>query len=784
MASIPHTARSTKRKPTKSVKATGKMSVGRKIWFAFNILLLPVLLIGMGATAYSNYLFQKTIHGLPTPDALFDYTPRGITEIYATDKDPKTGKLVLLGRVFSRYQEFESFDKIPDLLKNATVAVEDERFYQHVGIDVRGIGRAIFRDVRDRRMGEGGSTLTQQLVRNVFPSVGTQKTMTRKLQEMMLAIQLEKNFSKDEILERYLNEVCYGANTYGVKAAAKLYFGKSVEKLTVGEAALLAGLPQRPADYELFNHLDNALERRKTVLGKMVELHYITQKQADAAQKQKIKIMPPVDHKQTDFKAPYFTNYVLRQLIATYGKDGVYQNGLKVYTTLNSQMQNEAERALVNGVLNGHGDGVTEGAIVCLEPHQGYIRAMVGGVDYKKNQFNNVTQGRRQPGSSFKPFVYTAAFETRRFDPDSSVNDVPMRFGRYSPHNYGGGYHGWTTIRQALAHSYNVPAVYVANEIGINKVIKVAQDMGINSKLQNTKAGDLSLALGSYDVSPLEMASAYAVYPNHGSHAKPMAIIRVVDSEGKVLENHGPQITKAVVPETVTRDVSDMLKGVIDFGTAASAKGIHDVEDAHGKTGTTSDNKDAWFVGYTPELVTAVWVCGVKRNKKTGKVQYLSMDGVTGGHVCAPIWARFMRAAVPIQRTSGVKIPPVPEKNVPGTLSAASLNKNGDGDNAGENKPRRRRRRRRESTDNSDNTDNTDTGKSNKKPSPSPDENAPKSDPSPDTPKPDAPAKSGDEGGSGKTEEPAASGTSGRSTAPPVEKTESGGEPAPAAPGE
>ena len=717
------------------------MSVGRKIWFAFNILLFPLLAAGVGATAYSNLLFQKTIRGLPAPDALFDYTPRGITEIYATDKDPKTGKLVILGRVFSRYQEYETFDKIPVVMKNATVSVEDERFYQHVGVDVRGIGRAVFRDVRDRRMGEGGSTLTQQLVRNIFPSVGNQKTFTRKLQEMMLAIQLEKNFSKDEILQRYLNEVCYGANTYGVKAAAKMYFGKPVQKLTIGEAALLAGLPQRPADYELFDHLDNALERRKTVLAKMVQLGYITQKDSDVAQKQKIKVLPRVDHKQTSFTAPYFTNYVLRQLIATYGKEGVYQNGLKVYTTLNSQMQKQAEAALINGVLGARGDKGTEGALVCLEPHQGYIRAMVGGIDYKKNEFNNVTQGRRQPGSSFKPFVYTAAFETRKFGPDSSVNDAPTRFGKkapyYRPQNYGGGYHGWTTIRQALAHSYNVPAVAVADQIGIAKVIDTAQKMGIKSKLQNTKAGDLSLALGSYDVSPLEIASAYGVFPNHGSHASPMAIIRVVDSEGKVLENHAPQIQKAVVPETVTRDVSDMLKGVVDFGTAAGAQGIHEVGDAHGKTGTTSDNKDAWFVGYTPELVTAVWVCGVKRNAKTGKVQYLSMDGVTGGHVCAPIWARFMKAAVPIQQTSGLNIPAAPEKSVPGTLSAASLNRGADDGNDGENRPRRRRRRR------STNTDNGDRQNEAAKPSPSPTAESGKSDSSGDG----EPAKSGDKPG-------------------------------------
>ncbi len=664
-----------------------RMSFMGKVWLFLMVLLFPLMTVGVAATAYTLYLFRVTTATLPTPDGLTDYIPGGVTEIYATDKDPKTGKLVVLGRVFSQYKEFQKFEDIPKILKNATIAVEDERFYQHVGIDARGIGRAVYRDVRDRRMGEGGSTLTQQLVRNLFASVGTKKTFNRKIQEMMLAIQMEKNFSKDEILEMYLNQVCYGANTYGVKAAAKLYFGKPVQKLTIGEAALLAGLPQRPADYELFDHLDNALERRKTVLAKMEEQGYITGHDRRLAEKTPVKIIARADPKESIFKAPYFTNYVLRQLKTTYGKDAVYHNGLKVYTTLNSQMQTEAERALVNGVLAGRGDKVTEGALICLEPHQGYIRAMVGGVDYNKNQFNNVTQGRRQPGSSFKAFVYAAAFETHKYGPDSTVNDAPRSFNGYKPQNYGGGYHGWTTLRQATAFSYNIPAVAVADDIGINRVIDTAQRMGITSPLKNPKSkhGDLSLALGSYDVSPLEMASAYSVFPNHGSHALPMAIIRVVDSEGKVLENHGASVVKAVIPESVTRDVSDMLRGVVQFGTAAGADGIQQVEEAHGKTGTTNDNKDAWFVGYTPELVTAVWVCGVKRNPKTNKVQYRPMEGITGGHVCAPIWARFMLAAVLIQRRSGETVSPVPEKNVPANLTAQD----------DDNRPRRRRRRRR-----------------------------------------------------------------------------------------
>ena len=644
----------------------------------FRIITTFTLVGALGAIAYTVYLMRATSQALPVTDALVDYMPGGITEIFATDKDPKTGKNVVLGTIYSQFKEHADINEIPDTLKEATIAVEDERFYSHAGVDVRGVGRAIYRDVKGGRMGEGGSTLTQQLARNIFLS--QKKTLNRKVQEAILALQLEKNYSKEQILEMYLNEVCYGTNTYGVKAAAKIYFGKPLKNLTIAEAALIAGLPQRPTGYEPFGHLDAALERRHTVLTKMRELKYITPTQYLAADKEKPRIIPPQKHGQSDFKAPYFTTYVLRQLINKYGVDTVYHGGLKVYTTLNYQMQGEAERALTNGVLAGTEDRVTEGAIVSLEPRTGYIRAMVGGVNYKKNEYNNAAQGHgRQPGSSFKVFVYTAAFAAnpRKYDPDYEVNDAPTSFGvkggkKYAPKNYDGRYHGSVTIRQALTHSYNIPAVKVANEIGIERVIDMAHAMGIHSPLSK----NLAVALGADSVTPLELTSAYSVFPNHGSHAEPMGIIRVTDGDGKLLENNAPQVQQAVVPETVVAEMSSMLKDVVDRGTAAGAKGIHEVEDAHGKTGTTNENRDAWFVGYTPELTTAVWVCGVKRETANGKItrtRYVPMQSVTGGHVCAPIWARFMLAAIPIQRQSGIAPPKLPEKSVPKPGIVAAL---------------------------------------------------------------------------------------------------------------
>jgi penicillin-binding protein 1A len=636
-----------------------------------------ILVATLAAIGYGVYLVKTTTQALPATDSLIDYLPGGVTELFSTDKDPATGQNYVLGRVYSQYKVFAPITEIPQTLQDATIAIEDERFYNHAGIDLRGTARAIYKDVVGHHMGEGGSTLTQQLARNIF--LNQNKTLNRKLKEAILAIELEKNFSKEQILEMYLNEVCYGNNTYGVRAAARTYFGKPLAKLTIAESALLAGLPQSPTDHDPFRHIDSALRRRNEVIAKLREQHYITPEQATAAFDEKPKLIALEKRHQTEFKAPYFSTYILRQLIAKYGVEEVYKGGLKVYTTLNYQMQLEGERALVNGVQSGADSHVSEGALVALEPRTGYIRAMVGGVDYKNNQYNNVTQGRRQPGSSFKVFVYTTAFmlNPHRFDPDTVIEDSPVTFGKYSPKNYEGRFEGGVTIREALAKSINVPAVKVANMIGIRNVIQTARLMGITSKLEP----NLSLALGSNAVTPLEMASAYSVFPNHGSHAEPMGVIRVVDGDGKTLENNAPQVEQAVIPESVVANMSSMLRTVVEHGTAAGAKGIQEVEDAHGKTGTTNENRDAWFIGYTPELTTAVWVAGVKRITKNGKItstRYVPMTGITGGHICAPIWARFMLAAVPLQRQSGEPIQGAPEKTVPRNVEAVTTPRRAD----------------------------------------------------------------------------------------------------------
>jgi membrane peptidoglycan carboxypeptidase len=479
--------------------------------------------------------------------------------------------------------------------------------------------------------------------------------------------------------------------------------------LTLAEAALLAGLPQRPTAFEPFEHLKAATERRNTVLAKMQEIKVAKPDEVKKALKEKIKLAAKPDPDKTEFKAPHFTNYVLRQLISRYGKERVYNGGLQVYTTLNYEMQKQAESALLNGVMSGKSSGVTEGALVSVEPRTGYIRAMVGGVNFQKDKFNYAAQGRgRQPGSSFKVFVYTAAFMSGRYGPESTVLDAPVSFGKWSPKNYGGKYHGYVTIRSALTHSYNIPAVKVANEVGIKNVIVAARKMGVKSPIPT----NLAVSLGAAELTPLEVASAYSTYPNRGSHAEPMGVIYVKDTEGSFLENNQPQVSVQAIPESVAANVSSMLADVVQRGTAASAKGIKEVENAHGKTGTTNDNRDAWFVGYTPELSTAVWVCGQKIVKK-GNVfvkRYPVMEGVTGGRICAPMWARFMKAAVPIQRRAAEANRKAPEEVVPHSakIKAEVLSgrrrRGGDQEeleipraeatpDSDEDRPRRRRRR-------------------------------------------------------------------------------------------
>lgn len=459
---------------------------------------------------------------------------------------------------------------------------------------------------------------------------------------MVLAVQIEKTLSKDTILERYLNEVNYGGNIYGVAAAAKYYFNKPLNELTVSECAYIAGLPQRPAYTNPFRNPDAATNRRNVVLAKMRDLGHITPDSYQAAVMEVPAIMSDAPKIRTQFRAPHFTNWVLRKLVKEHGSERIYRGGLKVYTTLSLELQRRAVEALKEGLQDGSDSGVTEGAVVSIDPTNGYVRAMVGSSDYAKTNFNYAT-GRSQCGSTFKPFVYAAAFGDSRLSltPDSSRFDGPTTYGDWTPKNYGGRYsYGSVSIRSAVASSKNTIAVKVASEVGIKNVIATAKRAGLDVPMNR----DLTLALGTATVSPLELTTAYCTFANAGTAVKPVAIVGIIDGDGDSIPVDGIETTKNAISAAAVKSVDECLKAVIDYGSAAGARGIHQVEGARGKTGTTSDNRDAWFVGYTPTLVTTVYMCGVKRVVSNGKevVRYLPMEGVTGGRVCAPVWAAIM----------------------------------------------------------------------------------------------------------------------------------------------
>lgn len=524
--------------------------------------------------------------------------------------------------------------KIPKDIQNAFVAAEDVRFYQHSGVDVKAIARAVWTNVTEGSVMEGGSTITQQLAKNAL--LTQERTLKRKITEAFLALEIERRYSKQEIMEMYLNQIYFGEGAYGVQTASLLYFGKNVDELNLAECAMLAGLPRRPSDYSPFNSMKLAKERQETVLSQMVKYQMIDQATAAKALNTPIKLAA---RKQSGSStAPYFVDYVVQQMIEKYGADMVYKAGLKIYTTIDIDMQRQAEQAL-NSYLptmftDNNGVKQPQGALVALDPQTGYIKAMVGGRG--NDQFNRAVLAERQPGSAFKPFVYLAALEAG-ISPDAIVEDKPTSFGGYVPQNYDKKFHGFVTIRTALEQSLNVIAVRLGNHVGPGKILEYAQKMGISTLVTQGYSNDqtLAMALGGLTrgVTPLDIASAYGVLANSGVRVEPTAIIKVTDREGRVLEENRVQ-GKSVVREATANLLVDMMRGVISRGTGA---GANIGRPAAGKTGTTNDYQDAWFIGFTPNLVTSVWM-GCDNNQ--------SLPGVTGGDLPASIWRSFMVGAV------------------------------------------------------------------------------------------------------------------------------------------
>jgi penicillin-binding protein 1A len=562
---------------------------------------------------------------LPAVDALYT-PPSEATRIYAAD-----GQLIA-----SLYQENRAsvaLARIPQTLRRAVIDTEDAAFYHHHGISLRGVLRASFRNVRERGLAEGGSTITQQLARNLF--LTNEKALGRKVAEILLAIQIERRLTKDEILERYLNQVYFGQGAYGVEAAAEVYFGKSVKDLTLPESALLAGLIRAPSYYSPYDHLDRAKIRRAEVLQRMLDLGDINRKQKQQSEAAPVRLAEKGNLGYVGIRAPYFVSYILPPLLQRYGEEVLYKGGLRIYTTLDLSLQAQADAVVRAGIddakkqrLNAH-----QGAMVVIDPQTGFIRAMIGGYDFRASQFNRAWQAHRQPGSAFKPFTYTTAV-ARGIPLTTMLEDAPISFplpgGKtWEPKNFDLKWHGWITMRYALENSINVATIRLEERVGPKAVVETARRMGIQSRLDPV----LSLTLGSADVTLLEMTSAYGVFASGGVRAVPMAVLKVTDSTGKVLEENVPQRTVVLSPE-VTYVMIDLLKGVVKRGTGVAANiGLPQA----GKTGTADDFRNAWFIGFTPSLVTGVWV---------GNDDDSPMNHVVGGGLPSKIWAGFMKQAL------------------------------------------------------------------------------------------------------------------------------------------
>jgi penicillin-binding protein 1A len=702
------------------------------IWF-FSLVFFAGLCVG----AYFWYIWSSN---LPYIGSLKEYRPPIITEIYSDDGE-------VIGRLWDEKRIVVPLDELPQHLIHSFVAAEDSRFFEHEGLDIISIIRAFFKNLRAGRIEQGGSTITQQVTKSLLLK-NTKRTYRRKAREAILSIQLDKNFSKKQILFLYLNQIYLGQGAYGVEAAARTYFNKSAKDLVLAESALLAGLVQAPSRYSPVSHFDRARARQKYVLERMSEEGYITNQEVMDILGVQLDIQTTSEN--TFEKAPYFTEHIRQYLLEKYGRELLYRGGLKVHTTLNLRMQREAREALRTGlseldkregyrgpfrhltpedtpsfkakateafsmappVINSIVQGIVEkvddqkkevalwiggdigrlpvsemrwarvpdskiayyevkvkepsqvvkegdvvlvrllkkgllpgtwevsleqspdvqGALLSMLPGTCEVKAMVGGRDYTVSQFNRAVQSRRQPGSAFKPLIYCAALDWG-MSPAQILIDAPYVSDwnpdeeLWKPKNYKGKFFGPTLLRTALAKSRNVITVKILKKIGVNYAIQYARKMGIESHL----SPDLSLALGSSGISLMEITRAYSVFANGGMLVEPIFVTRVVDRSGQIIEENQPQAVEAISKGTAYV-MTDLLKAVIREGTGWRIRDLK--RPAAGKTGTTNDLRDAWFIGYTPELVTGVWV-GYDDHRPMGK-------GETGSRAASPIWLDFM----------------------------------------------------------------------------------------------------------------------------------------------
>ena len=571
-------------------------------------------------------LFLQILTQLPNVETISIFSPSETTEIYASDGTV----LAKLHREENRY--VVPLEKISPILQKAVVATEDERFYQHRGIDFQGVLRAAVTNITKKRVEEGGSTLTQQLARNLF--LTRKRSITRKIAEMVLALQIERRYTKAEILELYLNQIYWGHNAYGIESASLVYFNKHASELNLAEATLLAGIIEGPEKFSPYKNMEGAKLRQASVLSKMVELGLIAEASASSAKMQPIALSTEIPNKYK-FVAPYFTTYIINQLIDKYGEYTVYNGGLRVYTTLDLNKQRVADEVVKKFIQEeGETYNFSQAALVSLDPRTGYIRAMVGGASFEASEFNRAWQSKRQPGSSFKPFIYTAAMEVG-VSPGFILEDSPATYevpadewnpeGKWEPKNFDEKYRGKVTVRQALEKSLNIPSVRLCDKIGVGNAIDVAKRMGIKSPLKRA----LGITLGISEVTLLEMTSAYGVFANSGIRVEPTGIIKIDGPRGQLIYRH-TIMEKRGLTKNIAAVMVDMMQGVLLRGTGV--RGNID-RPAGAKTGTTEEFKDAWFIGYVPQLVTGVWV-GNDNNEP--------MEGVTEVAVSPRMWKAYM----------------------------------------------------------------------------------------------------------------------------------------------
>ena len=546
-----------------------------------------------------------------------------------------------------------SIDKIPKHVQQAFIAIEDNRFYEHSGIDYRGTARALVSTLSGREV-QGGSTITQQLAKNAF--LTQERSIIRKIKEAFIAKELEHKYTKDEILTMYLNQIYFGQGAYGIESASLYYFGKHVQNLDIAEAATLAAIPKSPNYYNPFENPKESKNRQELVIDQMVKYGFIS---ADSAAKAKAKKMVySTSHKQQNNPRGYFFDMISQKVIAEVGADALYKGGLKIYTTLDMDMQLAAEKAmhhLPNYYTDSKKLAQPQMALAAVDPKTGYVKAMIGGRGQDK--FNRATLAVRQPGSAFKPFVYLTAMQNG-FTPASIIEDKEEEFAKgWKPQNSDMQWHGKVSLRTALKRSINVPTIKLAREVGVDKIVANVEKMGITTLVDSGAYSDVNLAMAlgglSKGVNPLEMASAYGVLATNGLYNKPIALLKIVDRDGKVLYQAKPQ-SKRVVDAASAYLTTNMLEDVLVSGTGG---GMGIGRPAAGKTGTTDTYIDAWFVGYTPDLSTAVWV-GDDNNKP--------MQRMYGSGAPLSIWHEFMiNALASTPRTGfsnpGVAVPAEPE---------------------------------------------------------------------------------------------------------------------------